>query len=60
MKWTPDTLRTVRELDTNCEDFLYAACEWVAQCRQHDEVEPEDVGTVLAWIASTEVRESDE
>ena len=59
-KWTREALRTVRELDTTNTDFIYAACEWIAQCRQHDEVELEDVGTVLAWIVSTEVKESDQ
>jgi hypothetical protein len=58
--WTREALREVRGIKTSCRDFICAACEWIAQCRGHGEVELEDVGTVLAWIASTEVKENEQ
>jgi hypothetical protein len=52
MKWNSDALHVVRELDTNCSDFIYEAAEFIAQQRQHESVKVEDVNCVLAFIAA--------
>ena len=56
--WTPEALAAVRELQTNCRDFIYQCCEFLAQ--DAPEVTTEHVNTVLAWIASTQVEETKE
>jgi hypothetical protein len=55
MTWTPKALKIVRELETNCRDFIYLACEYAANAIGAPEVTPEHVATVLAWMASTAV-----
>ena len=56
--WTREALREVRGIKTNCRDFLAMACEFVASQRGAEEVTTEHVATVLAWMASTEVKET--
>ena len=58
--WTREALREVRGIKTNCRDFLERACEFVASERGAEEVTTEHVATVLAWMASTEVKETDQ
>ena len=53
MIWTPEALTTVRELQANCRDFIYSACEYLADLENAPEVTTEHVSTVLAWLAST-------
>jgi len=60
MKWTPEALAAVRELQTNCRDFIYTAAEYLANIQDAPEVTTEHVATVLAWMASTRVEETKE
>jgi len=55
MIWTPEALKIVRELETNCPEFIDAACEWTAGMNGSPEVTTEHVATVLAWMASVSV-----
>ena len=50
MMWESDALAKVRELSTNCSDFIYAASEYIAKHRGHHKVTVEDVETVLKFI----------
>ena len=51
MNWNSQALAAMRELTTNCSDFIYGASEFVATQRQHDVVQIEDVNCVLEFIA---------
>ena len=48
--WEPEALKLVRNLNTNCSDFIYGASEYIAHLREHDKVQISDVETVLAFI----------
>ena len=60
LKWSHEAMSMVLGIDTNCRDFLESACEFVARGNRAAYVTTEHVSTVLAWMASTEVKESDQ
>ena len=55
MNWTPEALKIIRELESNCPDFVNAACEYVATQAKAPGVTSEHVATVLAWMATVTV-----
>ena len=55
MTWTPEALTIVHDLQTNCPEFIEAACEYVAQLESAPEVTTEHVATTLAWMVSVSV-----
>ena len=60
MNWTPEALAVVLELDISCPEFIDALCEQAADFDDATEVTTKHVNTVLAWIASTEAKETDQ
>ena len=59
-KWTPEAVSAVDSLKAThrFREFIEDCCEFVA--RFAEEVTTEHVAMVLAWIASTEVKETGE